>query len=280
MLPNPCPRIDGRRAASLSSASSVMLMLPLPRRFYSNLITKNIAMGGDVEKSANSAFTAGSKRHAATADYEMQDGNSKGKAAVAAAGKSKSNRRDEDDDDDDVGGSAVLGGKSRSSAGPEARARAVVSDEPEGAGPTARMVDPRAVESKSKAEANRREGEAAGGHQGGGGGGGGKVRPREEEGAAGGKTAKRARLGEAGAGEGEVSGDVASSGVGAAGDGGDGGGKREEDNQEEKEMRRTAEGKGAEELDKAQKAAAAKAKKDAAIKAARERFLARKKANA
>ncbi|CAM9948698.1 unnamed protein product, partial [Laminaria digitata] len=45
--------------------------------FYSNLITKNIAMGGDVEKSANSAFTAGSKRHAATDDYDMQDGNAK-----------------------------------------------------------------------------------------------------------------------------------------------------------------------------------------------------------
>jgi hypothetical protein len=31
--------------------------------FYANLLTKNIAMGGDVEASAISAYTTGSKRH-------------------------------------------------------------------------------------------------------------------------------------------------------------------------------------------------------------------------
>jgi predicted phosphatase len=31
--------------------------------FYQNLLTKNVAMGGDVEGSAVSAYTAGSKRH-------------------------------------------------------------------------------------------------------------------------------------------------------------------------------------------------------------------------
>ncbi|CAM9672290.1 unnamed protein product, partial [Phaeothamnion confervicola] len=39
--------------------------------FYSNLLTKNVAMGGAVEH-ATSAFTVGSKRNAATRDYEMQ----------------------------------------------------------------------------------------------------------------------------------------------------------------------------------------------------------------
>ncbi len=38
--------------------------------FYSNLLTKNIAMGGSVEKHAKSSFTSGSKRHAVTVSYD------------------------------------------------------------------------------------------------------------------------------------------------------------------------------------------------------------------
>ncbi len=38
--------------------------------FYSNLLTKNIAMGGSVEEHAKSSFTSGSKRHTATATYD------------------------------------------------------------------------------------------------------------------------------------------------------------------------------------------------------------------
>ncbi len=38
--------------------------------FYSNLLTKNIAMGGSVEEHAKSSFTSGSKRHAVTASYD------------------------------------------------------------------------------------------------------------------------------------------------------------------------------------------------------------------
>ncbi|CAM9515116.1 unnamed protein product [Chrysoparadoxa australica] len=41
--------------------------------FYANLLTKNVAMGGDVEQHATSAFTTGSKRHAAVDEYEMND---------------------------------------------------------------------------------------------------------------------------------------------------------------------------------------------------------------
>ncbi|KAG5184246.1 coiled-coil domain-containing protein 55-domain containing protein, partial [Tribonema minus] len=39
--------------------------------FYSNLLTKNIAMGGDVAN-ATSAFTAGSRRHAAAAAFKVK----------------------------------------------------------------------------------------------------------------------------------------------------------------------------------------------------------------
>eukprot|EP00752_Nemacystus_decipiens_P014722 g13112.t1 len=241
--------------------------------FYSNLITKNIAMGGDVEKSANSAFTAGSKRHAATDDYEMQDGNDRKSAGPAApAGSKKGERRANDDDADD--GAETVDDNNASSPGNEA------DDERAPAGPTARMVDPRAAASKRGREeqaagglagaaaegvnAGREPGSAGGGTAAGSGGSGDTVRHRKDDEIAGG-TAKRARLGE-GEGKGEVPGGVSSGGWAAgAGHGGE---------------ERTAEEKSAAEaLEKAEKAAAAKAKKEAAIKAARERFLARKKAS-
>ncbi len=38
--------------------------------FYSNLLTKNVAMGGSVEEHAKSSFTSGSKRHTETAAYD------------------------------------------------------------------------------------------------------------------------------------------------------------------------------------------------------------------
>ncbi|CAM9745801.1 unnamed protein product [Pylaiella littoralis] len=221
--------------------------------FYSNLITKNIAMGGDVEKSANSAFTAGSKRHAATADYEMQDGSAKAKTPYV---RRKSSDDDDGDDDDD-----------QDAAGTDMRAERGDKSSPEKAheqetdtGPTARMVDSRA------AEAKRREAVPMGtrGHDEST-----AVRRREErdeddapgdpEG-----SAKRARLGEEG-GAGASSG--ASSEVAVTGGG------------VQQPQEATAEEKSAvEELEKVKKAAAAKVKKEAAVKAARERFLARKKA--
>lgn len=229
-------------------------------------------MGGDVEKSANSAFTAGSKRHTATDDYEMQDGNDK----VAAASKKRGEEGVGAGAGAGVRGGPELGGSGDTSPG--------IEDEQEPAGPTARMVDPRAAESniKSREEAaERRTGVAVGGNDadretGSAGGvqpgGGTGVRRREEEAAAG-DAAKRARLGAEG--EGGMS-NGASSGVEVA-DGGGGGGVREVEDQQEE---RTAEEQRAEEeREKAQRSAAAKAKKEAAVKAARERFLARKKAS-
>ncbi|CAM9963385.1 unnamed protein product [Discosporangium mesarthrocarpum] len=46
--------------------------------FYSNLMSKNIAMGGDVEKLAQSAFTTGSRRHEATALFDMETSKPRG----------------------------------------------------------------------------------------------------------------------------------------------------------------------------------------------------------
>lgn len=219
--------------------------------FYSNLITKNIAMGGDVEKSANSAFTAGSKRHAATADYEMQDGSAKAKTPYV---RRKSSDDDGDDDDDQDAAGTDMRAERGDKSSPEK------ADEQEtDTGPTARMVDSRAAEAKRREAVpmgTRGHGEST------------AVRRREErdeddapgdpEG-----SAKRARLGEEG-GAGASSG--ASSEVAVTGGG------------VQQPQEATAEEKSAvEELEKAKKAAAAKVK-EAAVKAARERFLARKAA--
>lgn len=231
-------------------------------RFYSNLITKNIAMGGDVEKSANSAFTTGSKRHAATDDYDMQDGNAKA--------SSKTANTDTGDNSDDDGRGGGGGGKSIQD---ESGTAADDDDE----APTARMVDPRAAAVKSRegtggtgelvrdtpsaGEGDDRS-EVVVAQRGSDATDSGAVRKREEGGGIGEDTdgAKRARQGGAGARE--------------------GGEEQEEDNGQREGLEVTEEEKReAEELEKAQKAAAAKAKKEAAVKAARERFLARKKAS-
>lgn len=269
------------------------------RSFYSNLITKNIAMGGDVEKSANSAFTAGSKRHAATDDYDMQDGNAKPKA-VDSGSEGEGNAAQAE---------AVAALLEREEAG---------SDEERGedGAPSARMVDPRAsaaaaagagdrggrdagrmnqpeqsrwgnVDAGSSASPFSRRGDDRGdsrgaldesGVSGGGDGGGGTVRRRPDDAGGDGEgAAKRHRLLVEEAGAAGVGGEGARgapSGAGAA--------------DCEADQRKGVEAglendKTAEELEKVQKTSAAvaamekKAKKEAAIKSARERFLARKK---
>ncbi|CAN0221090.1 unnamed protein product [Ectocarpus sp. 12 AP-2014] len=155
--------------------------------FYSNLITKNIAMGGDVEKSANSAFTAGSKRHAVTDEYEMQDGNeqaaatAKRKEAATAAAAVAS-------EGGPANGASQEGREGRD--GGEADSSPGRTDE--SGGPTARMVDPRAGEQKKsrRDEAGVRDSEQSG-------------RRRDDSGEAVDNVAKRARLaGEASGGGG------------------------------------------------------------------------------
>ncbi|CAM9885366.1 unnamed protein product [Ectocarpus sp. 12 AP-2014] len=207
--------------------------------FYSNLITKNIAMGGDVEKSANSAFTAGSKRHAATDEYEMQDGNEqaaetakrKGAATAAAAVASEGGPAN----------GASQGGRERREGRDGGEADSSPGRTDESGGPTARMVDPRTGEQKKsrRDEAGVRDSERSG-------------RRRDDSGEAVDNVAKRARLVEEASGGGGV---------------------------EQRQDERTDEAKSAAEAaDKARETAAAKAKKEAAVRAARERFLARKKA--
>lgn len=225
-------------------------------RFYSNLITKNIAMGGDVEKSANSAFTTGSKRHAATDDYDMQDGNAKAASTAANA--------DTDGNSEEYGGS---GGKSVEDDGGTAD---------DDAAPTARMVDPRAAAARTREEVDGEgglvrdtpslgeDGDPSGviGQRGSGARDSGMVRKRKEDGGVDEAPdgVKRARQEGAGVGE---SAEALEEGVG----------QREGLEVSEEEKRE------AEDLENAHKAAAAKAKKEAAVKAARERFLARKKAS-
>lgn len=224
----------------------------IPSRFYSNLITKNIAMGSDVEKAASSAFTAGSKRHTATADYEMQDGNAKPTAPAKSTGSGSGDIGNTHPTKD--GNSPDMGG--------------------EKAAPTAKMVDPRSSGAATSTEAPSEDAvvsrtststgqEAASDAVSG------TTRRREEEeredGSAG---KKRARQGEAdGVDTQEGLGD-AGSGVGGA-----------DPKTPEEEEALQAERKVAEELEKMQNAIAAKAKRESAVKAARERFLARKRAS-
>lgn len=264
----------------------------LSDRFYSNLITKNIAMGGDVEKSANSAFTTGSRRHAATDNYEMQDGNDANKQKDRGSRKS------------DGSGDAVA---AREQNGQEGEEDSVDH------GPSARMVDPRAAASR-KSGAERAEGETDS-----------NTIAAKSAGAARAtsRTQNSRRLkedAEAGTevsgeahdrvtatpldGEGESVGtrrrrDEETAGEGKRADGGtiDSGGRGskrarqgeegweslgvgrvegEEEGDEAKVEILEADRKTTDELEKAEKEAAAKAKKEAAVKAARERFLARK----
>ncbi|CAM9786008.1 unnamed protein product [Ectocarpus sp. 13 AM-2016] len=157
--------------------------------FYSNLITKNIAMGGDVEKSANSAFTAGSKRHAATDEYEMQDGNEqaaatakrKEAATAAAAVASEGGPTNGASQGGREGREGRDGGEADSSSGRT----------DESGGPTARMVDPRAGEQKKsrRDEAGVRDSER---------------RRRDDSGEAVDNVTKRARLAGEAAGGGGV----------------------------------------------------------------------------
>jgi coiled-coil domain-containing protein 55 len=84
--------------------------------FYSNLLTKNIAMGGDVGN-ATSAFTAGSKRHAVTAGLAMDGSSSSRKpgskrSAAAAADSGSDNEQ-----------AAAAAASSSDAAAPSARMR-------------------------------------------------------------------------------------------------------------------------------------------------------------
>lgn len=232
---------------------------PSDLRFYSNLITKNIAMGGDVEKSANSAFTTGSKRHAATDEYEMQDGNAK----PAAKTKTPSASTQDAVGRNGAGGSGVAGGEDENA-----------DEQMETPGASARMVDPRAADSKkSRDGAEGRDGENVYRESGSS-----KVRRREDEDGKEEDAAKRARVGEESRKYG-IAGD-SPSGVGVADDGrgggGGGGGETQEQERQGDDERTAEERSAAEKAEKAKKAAAAKEKKEAAVKAARERFLARK----
>ncbi|CAM9714420.1 unnamed protein product [Hapterophycus canaliculatus] len=225
--------------------------------FYSNLITKNIAMGGDVEKSANSAFTAGSKRHAATAEYEMQDGNAKPAAETPTTASPQ--------DTATSGGEGGTGGRA-AAAGETENA----DGQAESAGPSARMVDPRAASSKkSRDGAEGRDGENVYRESDSS-----RVR-RREDGDAEEDPAKRARM-EEGSRRGETAGD-SPPGIGVTDSGGCGGGGETQEQEREDDERTAEEKSAAEAEEKARKAASAKEKKEAAVKAARERFLARKK---
>lgn len=249
-LPTQCPSSRVPRSRCATSAQRMFATCS----FYSNLITKNIAMGGDVEKSANSAFTTGSKRNTATADYDMQHGN------VEAGAKAKGT-----DDAEEVNGdlSAKDEGGTPSTDGLDNA-------------PTAKMVDPRAADA-------RRNREASAGH--------------EAEVSIGDGTARAASCSREG--KEQVPGVGVNAHENLAGSG-DGKGRRREDDERDggyakKARQREArpigddnEGVGGgddgtqertetEELERAQTAATAKAKKEAAIRAARERFLARKK---
>lgn len=253
-------------------------------------------MGGDVETSANSAFTTGSIRHAITDKYEMQDGNAKQKEGSGSHDRHARAQEEEtsvsaNDDADD----------------------AYTDDNT----PSARMVDPRAAtvaaanarvssqasaakleseEQQARPSANVEHGAASGGLVRAAVEGGvtaeevgfGTVRTREEAKSSVGVDDKRV------VGDGNGGGDDASErngkrarsegmGIGKeterAGDYCGEPPRGEEAVAEEEETGLTEEERNAAaELERLERAAAAKAKKEAAVKAARERFLARRKA--
>lgn len=237
----PCTRSSKARPKDPPLLSHyARLLVPVVYRFYSNLITKNIAMGGDVDKSAKSAFTAGSKRHAATDEYEMQDGNEQ----AAATAKRKEAAAAADGSEGGPANGASQGGRD----GDDAVNSPGRTDESDGL--TARMVDPRAGEPKNSTrdEEGVRDSERSG-------------RRRDQSEEAVDNVAKRARR----AGEASDGGDASVAGDGRA-------------EQQQQDERTDEEKSAAAAADKAREAAAAKAKKEAAVKAARERFLARKKA--
>lgn len=259
-------------------------------RFYSNLITKNIAMGGDVEKSAHSAFTTGSKRHAATDGHDMQDGNAKSVDA-----KSNTKTHEDEGEYNAAQAEAVAALLAREEGG---------SDAGEGGdanAPSARMVDPRSAATAAAGAGGRgdrgairtnREGERGGGDAGSkmatcstrgddrgdareaasevglsSAGDGGKVRRRPDDANGGGNgAAKRHRQ------------QVDAEGAAGVGAGGAPSGMEVADGEADQGKEGLEEERSAEDLERVQKAAVEKkAKKEAAIKSARERFLARKK---
>lgn len=105
-----------------------------------------------MEKSANSAFTAGSKRHAATDDYDMQDGNAKS-AAVDA--KSTTDTHEGEGEYSAAQAEAVAALLAREEGGSDA------AEGEDADAPSARMVDPRAA-APAAAGAGERGNRAAG----------------------------------------------------------------------------------------------------------------------
>lgn len=268
-------------------------MRPAARRFYSSLLTKNIAMGGDVETSAHSAFTAGSKRFEATDRYDLQEGEEASPVGGGSSGDGAGGRGDGDDGMDESDKSGASGPADGVEAGDD------------GGGPSARLVDPRASStSKRSRETGDGAGEEAKGSD---------ARRPSERGAS---SNSRSRDGNEGGIE-RSSGDAgdgpanrqesAETSVDESGTARRGASKRPRPNDEKRlettgnaegskrvpegmdaSSRRRDRGEGdppaaesveVEGLDKAKKALEAKAKKEAAIKAARERYLARKKAS-
>ena len=226
----------------------------LAGRFYSSLITKNIAMGGGGEKSASlAASRTEPNRQGGAGNDEVHRGGSGEKAGAG-------HERATDDNKEGVDGG--VGSTSKADSNLE-------GDD----GPTAKMVDPRATAANVKEDRNPRDDEASAAQASSafsenaeveaisdGGKGGGRRRIEqdgEEDGAR-----KRARV-EATAGGAPEYGETRE--VLEAGRGDDGGRKGTE----------VATGENI--TEEAEKAAVAKARKEAAIKAARERFLSRKK---
>jgi coiled-coil domain-containing protein 55 len=106
--------------------------------FYSNLLTKNIAMGGDVGN-ATSAFTAGSKRHAVTAGLAMDGSGSSSKPSSRPSAAAT----------DDVGSSS------------DSEHVAAAASSSDAAAPSARMRDERSAAARSAEQLSEREPVAA-----------------------------------------------------------------------------------------------------------------------
>lgn len=278
---------------ALSKSMKPWKYIYIKNRFYSNLITKNIAMGGDVETSANSAFTTGSKRHAITDEYEMQEGNPR-KATVKAQ-NSLADANVENNENSDAGnGGSDPDAPSARMVDPRAATGAGALGE---SGTSAAEITPTEQEARRKASLGKKEaavGETAGADDGAlvENFGAGSVRRRQEntstvgmEGSARvaddagdvlGRVGKRARSERVG-GDGEEAGERERGSDRQRGQN-EGGDEMEKGGEESAATAGLSgeERKAAEEVERVQRVAAAKARKEAAVKAARERFLARK----
>jgi coiled-coil domain-containing protein 55 len=115
--------------------------------FYSNLLTKNIAMGGDVGN-ATSAFTAGSKRHAVTAGLAMDGSSSSSKASSTPSAAAAADDVDSSSDSEHVAAAA----NSSDAAAPSARMR----DERSAAARSARQLSEREPAATAEADATRK----------------------------------------------------------------------------------------------------------------------------